>query len=109
MTDTMRTTRMTQMTQETQRTGAVDMLSTLRAIPGLRRAWPGKRDSDPRPRPWQGRALPTELLPHFYSLTGSISLNAFAKVLILFEHPNFLYTFFQKTWRRVPAHAHHIL
>ena len=21
----------------------------------------GKRDSDPRPRPWQGRALPTEL------------------------------------------------
>ena len=69
----------------------------------------GKRDSDPRPRPWQGRALPTELLPHFYSLAGSISLNAFAKVLILFEHPNFLYTFFQKTWRRVPAHAHHIL
>ena len=69
----------------------------------------GKRDSDPRPRPWQGRALPTELLPHFYSLAGSISLNAFAKVLILFEHPNFLYIFFQKTWRRVPAHAHHIL
>lgn len=25
----------------------------------------GKRDSDPRPRPWQGRALPTELFPHF--------------------------------------------
>ena len=23
----------------------------------------GKRDSNPRPRPWQGRALPTELLP----------------------------------------------
>ncbi len=23
----------------------------------------GKRDSDPRPRPWQGRALPTELFP----------------------------------------------
>ncbi|MFQ5446571.1 MAG: hypothetical protein ACE5FF_06525, partial [Saprospiraceae bacterium] len=21
--------------------------------------------SNPRPRPWQGRALPTELLPHF--------------------------------------------
>ena len=25
----------------------------------------GKRDSDPRPRPWQGRALPTELFPRF--------------------------------------------
>ena len=24
--------------------------------------WSDKRDSDPRPRPWQGRALPTELL-----------------------------------------------
>ena len=23
----------------------------------------GKRDSDPRPQPWQGCALPTELLP----------------------------------------------
>ena len=26
----------------------------------------GKRDSNSRPRPWQGRALPTELLPHFW-------------------------------------------
>ena len=23
-----------------------------------------RRDSNPRPRPWQGRALPTELLSH---------------------------------------------
>ena len=28
----------------------------------------GKRDSNSRPRPWQGRALPTELLPHLTSL-----------------------------------------
>ena len=27
----------------------------------------GKRDSNPRPRPWQGRALPTELFPHFFN------------------------------------------
>ena len=27
----------------------------------------GKRDSDPRPQPWQGCALPTELFPHFLS------------------------------------------
>ena len=26
----------------------------------------GKRDSNSRPRPWQGRALPTELLPRKY-------------------------------------------
>ena len=25
----------------------------------------GKRDSDPRPQPWQGCALPTELFPHY--------------------------------------------
>ncbi len=28
------------------------------------RNWSGKRDSNSRPRPWQGRALPTELFPH---------------------------------------------
>ena len=26
----------------------------------------GKRDSDPRPQPWQGCALPTELFPHLF-------------------------------------------
>ena len=25
--------------------------------------WSGKRDSNSRPRPWQGRALPAELFP----------------------------------------------
>ena len=28
--------------------------------------WSGKRDSDPRPQPWQGCALPTELFPQIY-------------------------------------------
>ncbi len=34
-------------------------------LPGLRRAkkWSGRRDSNPRPSPWQGDALPTEPLP----------------------------------------------
>lgn len=27
--------------------------------------WSGKRDSNPRPLPWQGNALPTELFPRF--------------------------------------------
>ena len=47
MTGAMRTRRMTEMTQGTQRTEAADMLSTLRAVPGLRRAWPAKQDSAP--------------------------------------------------------------
>ncbi len=31
-----------------------------------------KRDSNPRPRPWQGRALPTEL----FSRIGSVAVGA---------------------------------
>ena len=30
--------------------------------------WSGKRGSNPRPLPWQGSALSTELFPHFYLL-----------------------------------------
>ena len=52
----------------------------------------GKRDSDPRPRPWQGRALPTELFPH-YPNARSISLNAVAKVMFFFDITNFLKVF----------------
>ena len=32
--------------------------------------WSGRRGSDPRPPPWQGGALPTELLPHVYGALG---------------------------------------
>ena len=32
--------------------------------------WSGKRGSDPRPQPWQGCALPTELFPHSLSRLG---------------------------------------
>ena len=39
----------------------------------------GKRDSNSRPRPWQGRALPTELLPLFWPFfierTAKLNLN----------------------------------
>ena len=31
---------------------------------GACRIWSGKRDSNSRPQPWQGCALPTELFPH---------------------------------------------
>ena len=43
-------------------------------VKGLVRNWSGKRDSNSRPRPWQGRALPTELFPlkedNYRSLQG---------------------------------------
>src|SRR5579871_3008561 len=29
----------------------------------MNRTWSGKRDSNPRPRAWKARALPTELFP----------------------------------------------
>ena len=31
-----------------------------------------KRDSNPRPRPWQGRALPTELFSHNFNVTAFV-------------------------------------
>ena len=38
--------------------------SPLRPSPSKHRVQSGKRDSNPRPQPWQGCALPTELFPH---------------------------------------------
>ena len=37
------------------------------ARPASGRFWSGRRDSNPRPSPWQGGALPTELLPLMHS------------------------------------------
>ena len=62
---------------------------------GLFRTLSGKRDSNSRPRPWQGRALPTELLPPDPS-ARSISLNAVAKVQQFSEPANFCSFFFKK-------------
>ena len=49
---------------------SIRILQTL-ALPlgyGTRWKWSGRRGSDPRPPPWQGGALPTELLPHAWCL-----------------------------------------
>ena len=40
----------------------------------------GKRDSNPRPQPWQGCALPTELFPHYHIILASAS--SFAPLLV---------------------------
>ena len=36
--------------------------------------WSGKRDSNSRPRPWQGRALPTELFPLCFNQLWQLKL-----------------------------------
>ena len=56
----------------------------------------GKRDSDPRPQPWQGCALPTELFPRFFILVEGISLNASAKVMLFSELAKLFRHFFLK-------------
>ena len=43
--------------------------STNSAIWALFRQVSGKRDSNPRPQPWQGCALPTELFPQIFFVT----------------------------------------
>ena len=40
------------------------MKKARRRTDGLVRSWSGRRGSNPRPRPWQGRALPAEPRPH---------------------------------------------
>ena len=54
----------------------------------------GKRDSDPRPRPWQGRALPTELFPRYPSHEEEHFSKCGAKVAHFFEPPKYFTTFF---------------
>src|SRR5881628_2939722 len=40
--------------------------------PAVRPGESGKRDSNPRPQPWQGCALPTELFPRGRNLTDPV-------------------------------------
>ena len=39
--------------------------------------WSGKRDSNSRPRPWQGRALPAELFPRAFKQVAIVAMVAF--------------------------------
>ena len=43
--------------------------------PDLRLLWSGRRDLNPRPSPWQGDALPTELRPHVVQINYSGALH----------------------------------
>ena len=63
--------------------------------------WSGKRDSNSRPRPWQGRALPTELFPPFlqkfrkihptFGESGLQRYNYYLNLQILFNFFRYLY------------------
>ncbi len=56
-------------------------------------SWSEKRDSNPRPRPWQGRALPTELFSHFtlvQPVSNVVFPNCDAKLQLIFELCKFL-------------------
>ncbi len=67
--------------------------STIRASYSKNKS--GKRDSNSRPRPWQGRALPTELLPHcgckckeFYPILQTFPIFSFK--MFVFMITNFI-------------------
>ena len=53
----------------------------------------GKRDSDSRPQPWQGCALPTELFPHYVKELGFLKRGA--KIELIFVSTNFCSCFFE--------------
>ena len=46
------------------------------AILKLSEVWSGKRDSNPRPLPWQGNTLPTELFPQRFIVNDTIFLQS---------------------------------
>ena len=56
----------------------------------------GKRDSDPRPQPWQGCALPTELFPLISSCSEGISLDCGCKGTTFFRTAKTFQRFFSK-------------
>jgi hypothetical protein len=46
-----------------RRRGSSSASEASRSMPRRQKKWSGRRDSNPRPSPWQGDALPTEPLP----------------------------------------------
>ena len=57
----------------------------------------GKRDSDPRPQPWQGCALPTELFPLISSFKEHLSRLRMQRYAIFPNYQNFLAFFSKKS------------
>ena len=58
-----------------------------------------KRGSNPRPRPWQGRALPTELFSHSHYLLERQYLYIIADANVIFKL-NITNVFFEKNFAK---------
>ena len=67
--------------------------------------WSGKRDSNSRPQPWQGCALPTELFPHFSSKPlFRLGLQRYEDFLILQIFSDFFAHFYEKSAKSGVGH-----
>ncbi len=65
-----------------------------------------KRGSNPRPRPWQGRALPTELFSHYIILrTGILLLYRDANVILKLNYTNLFYKKSQQNHNLLKANS----
>lgn len=74
---------------------------------GTRPAWSDERDSNSRPRPWQGRALPTELSSHFhYSLGHRFLLKSGCKSRVFESTDQIFFTFFCKKVKKIHCISH---
>ena len=68
---------------------ARDFKSLASTDSATRAKWSGKRGSNSRPRPWQGRALPTELFPQLKTLLGSsVLMSAILKFFYFVSNRN---------------------
>ena len=64
----------------------------------------GKRDSNSRPRPWQGRALPTELFPLYFSFQKRVQ-----KYNLFSNYQNIFYFFFKfSSFHQKYSVVHHL-
>ena len=59
----------------------------------------GKRDSNSRPRPWQGRALPTELFPQ--KMLVPLSSLAFAFPWMRLQRYNYFFKAQASVWKKI--------
>lgn len=59
---------------------------------GISKKKSGKRDSNPRPLPWQGNALPAELFPRFMLIKVAYSLIMSILKSIIFHIFNYFFS-----------------
>ncbi len=65
--------------------------------------WSGKRDSNSRPQPWQGCALPTELFPQILTFSSLLYFATFLSSTFLVSLRNTAFGIHAKSVRRAKA------